>query len=177
MKSLKNNTSIKILPADKGRATVIMNTDEYNQKVSDLLSDEITYTKVQRDPTSVIERKLRDYLQQLKRQSKITEDQYNNLMCLNGNVPSFYALPKIHKENVPMRPIVSFCGATLYKLSRFLKNIISPLVDNNEYIVKNNNSFLEDLRNVQLDEDEIMISFDVISLFTKTPLDLALSQT
>ena len=41
-------------------------------------------------------------------------------MCLNGKLASFYGLPKVHKENVPLRPIVSFCGATLYNLSKFL---------------------------------------------------------
>ena len=37
-----------------------------------------------------------------------------------------YALPKIHKQDIPLRPIVCFCGATLYNLSKFLKSVIAP---------------------------------------------------
>ena len=42
-------------------------------------------------------------------------------MTLNGRVPSFHALPKIHKPNVPLRPIVSFCSSTLYDLAKYIK--------------------------------------------------------
>ena len=39
IKQLQKEKSIQILAADKGRATVIMDTDEYNNKLQSMLSD------------------------------------------------------------------------------------------------------------------------------------------
>jgi len=55
------------MSADKGRATVVMNTSDYNEKVNDLLNDNTTYKEIRNDPTSVIERKLRDLVQIFKK--------------------------------------------------------------------------------------------------------------
>ena len=68
-------------------------------------------------------------------------------MCLNGRLSSFYALPKIHKQGIPLRPIVSFCGATLYNLSKFLKSVIAPLVCNSVHHVTNSTIFVQEINN------------------------------
>ena len=86
-----------------------------------------TYLVAPSDPTSVIERKLRELLQTFKNNNKIEEKYHQFFMCLNSRLSSFYALSKIHKQDIPLRPIVSFCGATLYNLSKFLKSVIAPL--------------------------------------------------
>jgi len=39
LKTLKDNMNLTILPADKGNATVVLNTSEYKQKISSLLQD------------------------------------------------------------------------------------------------------------------------------------------
>jgi hypothetical protein len=39
LRTLKNNTDLTILPADKGNATVIFNTTDYKQKITSLLED------------------------------------------------------------------------------------------------------------------------------------------
>ena len=43
IKELKKIDNIMILPADKGRATVVMDKEEYEQKVTTMLSDKKTY--------------------------------------------------------------------------------------------------------------------------------------
>ena len=55
IRNLKQDPSIVIVPADKGRATVVMNTAEYKEKVSALLKDGSTHMKIAdkpRNPTS-----------------------------------------------------------------------------------------------------------------------------
>jgi len=39
LKTLKDNTNLSILPADKGNATAVLNTSDYKQKISSLLED------------------------------------------------------------------------------------------------------------------------------------------
>ena len=65
------------MPADKGQATDIMNySKDYHHKLIQLLNEDNTYRVAPSDPTSVIERKLRELLQTLK---KITKLQKNNI--------------------------------------------------------------------------------------------------
>ena len=56
---LGTEKSTKIMPADKGKATVIiyMDTDKYEQKVTTTLSDDKTYEKLNKDPTPKYKRK------------------------------------------------------------------------------------------------------------------------
>ena len=56
--SLKEDTEITILPADKGRATVILDKEEYIKKCNDHL-DSGPYIKLQKDPTERIKREAR----------------------------------------------------------------------------------------------------------------------
>ena len=58
IKQLQKVKSITILPADKGRATVILDSSDYENKLNALLSDSKTYTKLEKDPTTSYKRKL-----------------------------------------------------------------------------------------------------------------------
>ena len=42
--------------------------------------------------------------------------------------PKFYGLPKIHKPDTPLRPIVSSCGSVTYGVAKELAKILKPLV-------------------------------------------------
>ena len=53
LKEFKNNEKIVILKADKGNATVVMNTEDYEEKMNSLLSDECTYEKFPTRPNPV----------------------------------------------------------------------------------------------------------------------------
>ena len=56
--NLAKNKDIMILPADKCRATVVVNTSDYNNRVQNMLSCENTYRKLDRDPTPKYKKQL-----------------------------------------------------------------------------------------------------------------------
>ena len=68
---------------------------------------------------------------------------------------------------------MSAIGSPTYELSKYLANILSPL-QNNKYTIKNSASFVEKIRTMSVDPDEILVSFDVVSLFTCIPTHLAI---
>ena len=86
---------------------------------------------------------------------------------------AYVCLPKIHKPNLPLRPIVSFVGSATYELSKFLKNILSPLVGNTVHTVENSAEFVELIEKINILDNESQMSFDVVSLFTSIPLEIA----
>ena len=72
-----------------------------------------------------------------------------------------------------MRSIVSCIGSALYNTSRFLTDILAPLQNSNGYSISNSSQFIDKIVNTTIDEDEIMVSFDVVSLFTAIPVEKA----
>ncbi|CAH1271562.1 FBN3 [Branchiostoma lanceolatum] len=69
LKSLKQDKDIVILPADKGRLTVVLNKEDYKQKCLDLLSDSNTYLRLgKRDPTSGYKKELVAVLQDIEKE-------------------------------------------------------------------------------------------------------------
>ena len=78
---------------------------------------------------------------------------------------------KHHKVGHPLRPIVTCIDSALYETTKFLTKILSPLQNKNGFSVANSTQFKHEISNI--DEDESMISFDVVSLFTAIPVDKA----
>ena len=171
---IKNLDTVLFLKADKGNSTIIMDKEQYNEKIETMLSDSVTYVKLKSDPTRKTELELNKFISSLHKKKKIDSQQSFALKSSNATAPRLYGLPKIHKPGIPLRPIVSFVGSPTYNLSKFLANILSPLIGNTEQHVQNSLRFLEDLKNYSIDDDESMVSFDVISLFTNVPIKLAL---
>ena len=114
LERLKTDENIVILPVDKGRVTVVMEKTDDNDKMDSL----------KRDSTPALQRKLNNKLLTLKKTDKIDFRRYNRLRCSVPQPPKLYGLPKLHKPNIPMRTIVSFCWSPTYQLSKHLTNVL-----------------------------------------------------
>ena len=177
LKRLKTDENIVILPADKGRVTVVMDKTDYYDKMDALVNDKQTYQVLKRDPTPALQRKLNSKLLDLKKTDAIDIQRYNRLRCRVPQPPKLYGLPKLHKPNIPMRPIVSFCGSPTYQLSKYLTTVLKPLTDESRHKLQSTENFIDAIKTVQVPDDYKLVSFDVKSLFTSIPLQLALDCT
>ena len=79
------------------------------------------------NPSSGYRKKVIDSPQELGRSEVIDRDLYHKLYQ-GKTVPKFYGLPKVHKENSPLRPIVSSIDSVTYNVTKHLAYIIGPLV-------------------------------------------------
>ena len=113
-----------------------MDKMEYDRKVADILNS-ASYRELQKDPTQSIERRLQQKLLSLQRSGNITQPLYRQLRPSNSKCPRFFGQPKIHKEDVPLRPIVASRGGPTYDTAKHLAKILCPLVRNTKQHVKN----------------------------------------
>ena len=72
------------------------------------------------------------------------------------------------KVGIPLRSIVSAIGSLTYQLAKELCRTLSPIVGkSNSYVF----SFVEKISEIQLQELDRLVSFDVKNLFTMVPID------
>ena len=71
----------------------------------------------------------------------MNEDTYKKMYHTGAGIPKSYGLPKIHKEGVPLRPIISCRGAVSYETAKELARILKPLVGKSTYNVQNTRDF------------------------------------
>ena len=148
-------------------------------------------TDKRRNPTSRTESTLQKKLLDLKKQGNLTESEYWRLRPSESIPAAFYGLPKIHKvklepkedhftlpkeatPQVPLRPINSCIGSPTYQLSKYLASILKSLQSESGFPVKNAKEFTNFISSQVVAEDEQIVSFDVVSLFTSIPVDLAI---
>ncbi len=93
-----------------------------------------------------------------------------SLLATNPKVPLLYSLPKIHKEGIPIRPIVSFIVSPVYKTSIFLnKTFKSNLPLNFEFSLQNSSKLVKLLIPLDIPDNCFPMSFDVKNLFPSVP--------
>jgi len=91
---------------------------------------------------------------------------------MNPRTPILYGLPKIHKLNSPIRPVVSFINSPCYNLSAWLNSVLREVTNfNSEYSTKNSIKLTNFLKTVKIQPSSKLISLDVKNLFPSIPPD------
>ena len=122
---------------------------------------------MKRDPTTSLQKKNNDLIEKLYKENVITNLEKFKLTKRTTNAPRIYGLPKIHKEDVPLRPICSSINSPSYDLCKYIMEILNRT----KYNIKDAIETKKRINNTYISDDEVMVSFDVISLFPSIPLD------
>jgi len=174
-KFCKNNDNLIFTKTDKGNVTIAMDRCFYIDKIEELLNDKNTYTIVKKNPIKSIEANLNSTVKNWLQKEYISKQQYFKLRFSDSVLPRAYRLPKIHKNNTPFRLIVSFVNTALYSLASFLHDIIKNSLKNTREPTMNSFEVYNRLSGLQISDSDVLVSFDVVSLYTNVPLDLAMN--
>ena len=109
----------------------------------------------------------------MKNKGFFTDESYDKIYPSASKPASIYGLPKIHKlninkDNLSLRPIISSIGTYNYNLSKFLTNLLAPVIPTTN-CTKDSFTFCEEIKKVRA-TNKFLISYDVCSLFTSIPL-------
>nr|VZI05243.1 unnamed protein product [Spirometra erinaceieuropaei] len=173
LKELRGNNDHVIVPADKGRSTVVLDRTDYNQKAKSLLDDRQSHVLCESNPMKTLTREINTTLLAMENSFAILPIDGRMTRAQGTTLARFYGLRKVHKEGAPLRPIVSLKGTPTYGLSKCLFQRLKFLTSDSNTTVSSSSQFLEKLKGVRLLPNDIMVSFDVTSFFTSIPQDLA----
>jgi GIY-YIG catalytic domain len=176
LKSLREDTNILIQKADKGGSIVILNTKEYKTKILNMLNDPVTYTQVQDVNINEAKTQIDNVFLHLFGSDYISKKQKNYLIRCTPKMPVLYGLPKIHKNNWPLRPIVSQIDSPAYKLNKYLDYLLTTAEKSIPNLLQDTTKFLQIVNTLDpMPPGIILFTIDVTSLYTVLPHDLVIN--
>ena len=175
-KFLEENKLVAV-PFDKGIGFCLMPRKSYEDKLNPIINlPQFQKYEVKRKnakhPVLKEEERVIETLSKLKKEGKIDEEMYKSLKPVGSQAPRLYGLAKVHKEDVPLRPIVSMPGSPYHRIAKQVADWLSlvPECKINSSTMKINKA----LKDISLNENECLVSFDVVSLYTNVPVDEAI---
>ncbi|VDP72239.1 unnamed protein product [Schistosoma mattheei] len=66
-------------------------------------------------------------VRELLKKKMIDNSTYNDLRSRGSRLPHMYGLPKVHKHDVPLRPILSMINSPYHKVARWLAVKLEPV--------------------------------------------------
>ena len=135
-----------------------------------------TCGKVGKDNTIFREGQLKTFLYSLKSKELLPDKVYKQVYPTGSVTARMYGVPKIHKLNnnelgtviPPLRPINSSIGAFNYKLSKYLSELLKPVIPI-EHCATDSFTFVDEIKQIRLNQ-QFLVSYDVVNLFTNIPL-------
>jgi len=184
-KKLKESRNIKLtkqylkehdllaVPFDKGIGICVMKTTDYHAKLNSILQlPQFKKTsparKNAKQPVLKEEHRIMEILKKMKLEGKINESLYEKIRPVGSQPPSLYGLAKVHKNNIPVRPVLSMPGSVYHKIGNQVAEWLSVVPECK--INSSTKSISDKLSDICLNEDEEIISFDVVSLYTNVPV-------
>nr|VZH94038.1 unnamed protein product [Spirometra erinaceieuropaei] len=172
LRELKADKNIVIVPADKGRSTVVLDRTDYLQKAKNLLEDRQFYVPCETNPIKTLTREINATLLALDNSGAITATDRRMAIAQETALARFYGLPKVHKEGAPLRPIVSLKGTPTYGLARWLFRRLKFLTADSDTTVCSSTQFLEKLKGVSLLPNEVMdLAIETVQLLLRNKYD------
>ena len=164
----------------------------YQEQIEKMLLDTEYYEKFDQNPHKEIMKKYRSFLN--KHKTELTDKEFDYLVNFECKTSNFYGLPKIHKSkeineacsvstsnyvelqapnNLTFRPIVAGPTCETHRLSNLLDILLQPYTKHIKSYIKDTKDFLQKLP-TELTENSILVSFDVVNLYSNIPHNLGL---
>ena len=92
---------------------------------------------------------------------------YGKLRPTESQMPEIDGLPKIHKPDVPLRPIISCIPSPTYQLSKHITSFISPQAGHTSSHLKRSRHFKEMMESVHVESDELGCLLPLLQCFCR----------
>ena len=158
-----------VLKAGKGNNIVICYANDYYSKAQEFILNN-QFSTMDNDPTNAFQKEIRKVVSNCT--TTIHKEEKWKYINLNQSAPSKKGLPKIYKTNSPIRPIINWQNAPAYKLAKLLSKLLQlyiplPNVSN----VRNSIQLMKDLKDISINKNTRLASFDIANMYSNVPTD------
>ena len=119
-----------------------------------------------------VEDNINKTLKRLVDNGEIEENLYKKLKCTGSQPARLYGLAKVHKKDIPLRPVLSLPGSAYDKLNKWLSTFFEKIPGAN--IETSTERMKDTLNKTTLEPNETLFSMDVKSLYTNVPVTEAI---
>ena len=177
LNALRSDQDLIVKRSDKCKGFVLMPKEMYIKKAETITSQ---YEEVPKKPTPRLEAATKKIISH-ELGGKIPDKIVSAIKpTTSSRTAELYGLPKSHKSEIPLRPIVSACGDPLDKLTWFLERIISQLLPFVPSHLRNTYDYLDRLKQTfprGAPANAILFTVDVANLYGNIPIKEAIDAT
>ena len=184
-KKIKTDKEKVFLPADKGRIMVAMDRYEseggenrFEFKMKQVLVDLKATPSVRAgkdwDLTQKVCRDGIGVIDNIIARGEINEKYRHWLKPKHCPAPRLTGYPKIHKDNIPLRGVVSMIGSPFENLSKHLIPILRSIQGRSGLYIRNSRELKEIVKEWRVERNEVLVSYDVKNLYPSIPIKEAL---
>jgi len=172
LKSLQNDNSIMIIPADKGNKTIVLDRDLYLSKLEDRTNKHIP---VPTDPSIKHEKLLNQALEAISQalpDSRIKDKEdfilrrsdLGKFLTHSAPAPWNHGLMKLHKDGFPLRDISDASQSPGHKLAKTLNKLFTGYTGKSKHHLNSHSDLVDIIKSGKYDRG-FGISFDAVELY------------
>lgn len=170
----KDDETIFATRSDKGAHTVVMDVVKYEEALREMLSNS-NYEIVEIDPLSDMVRTESSLIKFFRNNFRTKHLACHLYEPNSRQLAQFYGLPKVHKPGFKLRPITAMASAPGHMTGRIFNQMLNVIFPRTIHHVKDSyemKSFLDE--SAIMDEGAVLVSFDVVSMYTNIPRKLVI---
>ena len=139
-------------------------------RMKTILNDAIKFLDLgpvtNKDNTAKIESRTQQRLLQLRKECLISKEVYEAIRPTGSQRLRMYGLPKIHKKDVPLRPILSMTGSAQHQLAKWLTSFLQPVLQNlSSNCVSDSFTFVKEVRKIIFSSSSFFLCSFVFPVF------------
>ena len=170
-KDLRENPNIIVRQADKSEMYVVLDRNDYLDKLQTILDDDRKFQPITSNPTAKLKTDLNKMIKKINSAtSPNTTAECKVFRPVTGDFKPGYIYGKVktHKNGYPLRPIISQIPTPTYQTAKTLNKLLTPFLPA-KFQIGSTDEFLAILRTT--DMQGTLASLDVESLFTNVPVE------
>ena len=175
---LKKREDIVVTKPDKGSGIAVMDKSQYIRLLNAASMDDVAkFALVDDKRPNLRGRPVKHFHPFLQKEKDVhsilhqilPENIATSLSPKSLRLAHLYGLPKTHKTKLSMTPILSATGTCNFNLVKWLEEKLKPL-SLKEYTITDAFEFADEIRFIPMNDEDILVSYDVTALFTDVPL-------
>ena len=127
------------------------------------------YKKLKTDTIKQSKAAINKKIAELKLKDLITKQEHSSLKPNVPKTPKARTILKTHKDPLKIRLIIYTQNSPIYKIAKKISKELRPLIRSGKSYIEDTEQFVDKIRNIRLEEDETMISFNISDVYPSLP--------